>query len=125
MSTVVRSTRPNPGEACDTNGRDGKIRASADQDFFQPADEFDCAQGFALAVGRGKSAQVEDGIADDLAGAVEGYVAAAVAFEKLHSALGEEFTQSDYVSGFRVAAQGDDRRVFEQEQDVADLFFFS
>ncbi len=101
---MVHNTRPHPGEACDTYGRDGKIRASADQDFFQPADEFDGAQGFAFAVGRGKSAQVEDGIADDLAGAVEGYIAAAVAFEKLHSALGEEFGQSDDVRGFRVAA---------------------
>ena len=38
-----------------------------------------------------KAAEVEDGIADDLAGAVEGDVAAAVAFEELDAALGEEF----------------------------------
>ena len=36
-------------------------------------------------------AQIEDGIADDLAGAVEGDVAAAVAVEELNAALGKEF----------------------------------
>ena len=44
-----------------------------------------------LPSGRGESAEVEDGIADDLAGAVEGDVAAAVAFEEFDAALGEEF----------------------------------
>ena len=38
-----------------------------------------------------ESAQVEDRIADDLAGAVESNVAAAVAFEKPDAALSEEF----------------------------------
>ena len=78
-----------------------------------------------LPSGAAKSAQVEDGVADDLAGSVEGDVASAVAFEKLDAALGEEFGRSDHVGGFRVAAQGDDRRVFEQQQDVADLLFFA
>ena len=71
------------------------------------------------------AAQIEDGIADDLAGAVEGDVAAAVAFEELDAALGEEFGRCDHVGSFRVAAERDDRRVFEQEQDIADLFFFA
>ena len=71
------------------------------------------------------AAQVEDGIADDLAGAVEGDVAAAVAFEELNAALGKEFGRGDYVRGFGVAAERDDGRVFEQEQDVADFFFFA
>jgi len=34
------------------------------------------------------TAEVEDGVADDLAGAVESYVAAAVAFEELDATLG-------------------------------------
>jgi hypothetical protein len=34
------------------------------------------------------AAQIEDGIADELAGAVEGDVAAAVAFEEFDAALG-------------------------------------
>ena len=78
-----------------------------------------------LPSGVAKSAQVEDGIADDLSGAVKGDIAAAVAFEQLDAALGKEFGRSDYVCGFRVAAERDDRRVFEQEQDIADLFFFA
>jgi hypothetical protein len=55
---------------------------------------------------------------------VEGDIAAAVAFEKLDTTLGKEFGRGDYVCGFRVAAERDDRRVFEQEQDIADLLLF-
>ena len=72
-----------------------------------------------------EAAQIEDRIADDLAGAMESDVAAAVAFEEFDAALGEEFGRRDYIGGFGVAAERDDRLVFEQEQDVADLFFFA
>jgi len=44
-----------------------------------------------------------------LAGAVERYVAAAVAFEKFDPALGEEFGGRDYVGRVGVAAERDDR----------------
>ena len=71
------------------------------------------------------AAQVEDGIADDLAGAVEGDVAAAVAFKELNAALGKEFRGGNDIGGFRVSAQGNDWRVFEEEKDVADFFFFA
>jgi hypothetical protein len=72
-----------------------------------------------------KAAEIEDGVADDLAGAVESDVAAAVAFEELNAALGEEFARGDNVNSFRIAAEADDGRVFEQEQDVADSFFLA
>lgn len=71
------------------------------------------------------AAQVEDGVADDLSGAVKGDIATAVAFEELNPALGPEFGRGDYVCGFGIAAEGDDRRVLEQKQDVADLFFLA
>jgi hypothetical protein len=71
------------------------------------------------------SAQVEDGISDDLPGAVESDVATAVAFEEFDTAPGKEFGRSDYVRRFRVAPQRDDGRVFQQQKDVADLFFFA
>ena len=69
--------------------------------------------------------QVEDGIADDLSGAVEGDVAAAVAFEELDSALGEGFGRSDYVCCFRVTSQCNDGFMFEQQQDIANLVSFA
>ncbi len=56
---------------------------------------------------------------------MEGDVAAAVAFEKLDAALGKEFGRGYDVCGFRVAAERDDGRVFQQEKDVADLLFFA
>ena len=46
---------------------------------------------------RANPREIEDGIADDLAGAVESDVAAAVAFEEFDAALGEEFRGRDYV----------------------------
>ena len=96
--------RPHARQPCHTLAGDREVGAGADQNFFQAADEFDCAQCLAFAVGRGETAQVEDGIADDLARAVESDVAAAVALEKLDAALGEEFGRCDYVRRFRIAA---------------------
>src|SRR5271165_2647689 len=133
MSIVVSCIRPDTGEAGDSFRGDSEVGAGADQDFFEAADEFDYAERLAFAVrgGRGvrgstsMAAQVEDGIADDLAGAVEGDVAAAVAFEEFNAALGKEFGGGDYVGGFGVAAERDDRRVFEEEEDIADFFLFA
>ena len=95
---------PDSRETGNSLGRDGEVGACTDQGFFQAAHEFDGAECLAFAVGSGEAAQVEDGIADDLAGAVEGDVAAAVAFEELDAATGEEFGGGDYVGGLGVAA---------------------
>jgi hypothetical protein len=121
-------------------GGDGEVGGGADQDFFEAADELDYAQGFARAFRTslrlvranqwvrpytGEAAEIEDGVAYDLAGAVEGDVSAAVAFEEFDAALRQEFGARDYVRGFRVAAQGDYWLVFQEEENVADLFFFA
>lgn len=60
-----------------------------------------------------------------MAGAVEGDVAPAVAFEEFDSALLQEFGRGYYVFRLRVAAKRDDWLVFQQEEDVADFFFFA
>src|SRR5580704_11026018 len=73
----------------------------------------------------GVGAQIEDRIADQLAGAVESDVAAAVAFEDFYAALREKFGGSDYVGGFGVATERDYRLVLQEEKDVADFFFFA
>jgi hypothetical protein len=56
---------------------------------------------------------------------VEGDVATAVAFEEFNAAFGEEFRGCDYVCGFGIAAQRDYWLVFEQEEDIANFFFFT
>ena len=60
-----------------------------------------------------------------MAGAVEGDVTAAIAFEEFDASLLQEFGRCHYIGGFRVTTQRDDWLVFEQEKDVADLFFFA
>jgi hypothetical protein len=70
-------------------------------------------------------AKIEDGIADELSGAVEGDIAAAVALEELDAASDKGFGGSEDVGGFGVAAESDDGRVLDQEEDVADLFLFA
>ncbi len=113
--------------------------AGADQDFFEAADEIDCADVLAfggrgaspagggvrrsILCGGGVATEVEDGVADDLAGAVEGDVATAVAFKELDAALGEEFRARDYVGGFRVTAECDDWFVFEKKEGVPNFAF--
>ena len=75
---------------------------------------------------RGKGrAQVENGVADQLARAVEGDVTAAVCFIDGDAALGEGFVRGDDVFAMRVAAQREQRLVLEQEQRVADALLFA
>jgi hypothetical protein len=56
---------------------------------------------------------------------VESDIAAAITFEKLNAALGKQFRRRNYVGRLRVAARGDDWRVFEEEKNVANLIFFA
>jgi len=127
---------PDAGEAVEAFGGDGEVGRGANEDFFEAADEVDDADVLAdrrasldrtaeggrpyMVIAKHRlfdareSAEVEDGIADDLAGAVESDVAAAVALEEFDAAPGEEFGRGDDVRGFGVAAESDDRRVFEE-----------
>ena len=56
---------------------------------------------------------------------MEGDIATAVALKKFNAALGEEFRGGSHIGGFCVAPESDDRRVFEQQQNVANLFRFA
>ena len=68
----------------------------------------------------GEAAQVEDGIADKLSGSVVGDVSAAIDLVNLDTAVGEEFIAGENVGARGVASHGEDRRVFEQNERVAD-----
>src|ERR1700733_15325628 len=117
---------PNARQAWHALGWNREVGAGTDQDFFEAPHEVDSAKVFSLdqrfaradeGVRRSTSeaAEVEDGIADDLAWTVKSYVTTAVALESLDPALGKEFRRRDHVRGLRVAAECDDRRVFEQK----------
>src|SRR5688572_20113137 len=64
------------------------------------------------------SLEVEDGVAHQLSGAVEGDVAAALDFVHLDAARAKPFGRGDDVRLLRRATEGDDRRMLEQQQDV-------
>jgi hypothetical protein len=95
---------PDSRQSCYSLCGNCEVGAGAHQDIFEAADEFDYAERFALAVWAGESAQVKDRIADDLAGTVEGNVAAAVAFEEFDAAVFQKFWGGYYVCGFRISA---------------------
>ena len=59
-------TAPDAGEAADAAGLDAKVGAKADQGLFHKADKVDRAQTAADWVA--EAAQIEDRIADELAG---------------------------------------------------------
>lgn len=52
-------------------------------------------------------------------------IAAAIALEYLDAACRQRFRGSKYVGGARIASKSDDRRMFEQQQHVADLACFA
>ena len=110
---------PDAGEAADAAGGDAVEGAEADEGFFHEADEVDGAEAGGTA-GVAEAAEVEDGIADELAGAVIGDVAATVDFVEGDAAAGEELVGGQDVGAIGVAAEGEDGRVLEEQQDVFD-----
>ena len=117
--------RPHASQPGDALRWDFEIGAGADEDFFEAANVFDDAERFAGCTVGGKSAQIEDGIGDELAGAVESNVAAAVALEDFNPALGKEFGRREDIFRFGIAAEGNDGRVLEKKNNVADAGFFA
>ncbi len=67
-----------------------------------------------------QAAQIEDGVADELAGAVIGDVAAAVDLVEGDAARGRATRRRREVGAVGVAAEGEHGRVLEQQQHVAD-----
>jgi hypothetical protein len=52
-------------------------------------------------------------------------VPAAIAFEEFDASLAKNIGRRDNVRCFRIATQRDDWRMLEEQEDVADLFFFA
>jgi len=144
---VIASICPHSGKSRHSLGGNGEVGAGADEHLFQAANEIDSAEmlaerrranlrlaradpstslraGFCVHPYTTKTPQVEDRIADDLAGTVECDVAATIAFEEFNTPLGQEFGRSHYIRSFGIAAESDDGLVLEQEKDVANFFIF-
>ena len=90
ITRLTAAEGPDAGAARDALGQHAEVGAGADEGFFHHADEVDRAQeSVARAALAGPfAAQVEDGIADELAGTVIGDVAAAVDLVELDAARG-------------------------------------
>ncbi len=64
--------------------------------------------------------QIEDGVADELPGAVVGHVAAAPGLHPGDAARRQRLRVEEHVGRIRGAAQGDHRLVLDEEDHVAD-----
>ncbi len=94
----------------DPAGRDAVVGAGPDHHLFEVAHvAVDVA-----SVG----AEVEDGVAHDLPGAVVGDVAAAAGLEHVEAAGAQGLRGEEQVLGPGVASQGEDRLVLEEQQGV-------
>ena len=107
---------PDAGKAADASGLQAEFGAQADEGFFHEAHEVHRAEP--TAVGVAQAAQVKDGVADKLAGSMIGDVAATVDLVQGDAAAGQELVGSQDICPVGVAAQGEDRRMLEQQQHV-------
>ena len=96
--------RPDAGAFADALRHHAEVAAGADQHLFEQADEVDRAEMRAFLAGE-VAAQIDDGIADELAGAVIGDVAAAVDLVELDAALRQEFVAGEDVGAMWRCAQ--------------------
>ena len=109
---------PDAGQAVDAPGLHAKLAAKTNQRLFHPVHKI--LRPHAAAACVAQSAQVEDGIAHQLAGAVIGHVAAAADLVNGDAAAGQQLVRGKNVRAVRVTAQRNHRRMFEQKQHVPD-----
>ena len=108
---------PDAGFAGDPIGGDAEIGGGTDHGFFEGADvPVNIAADWI---------EIEDGIADDLAGAVIGDVATAVRFAELDIFLAEDIFGGEKIFLAGVAPESDDMGMFAEEEDVADSAGFA
>ena len=109
---VAGRMNPDPGFAGDPIGGDAEIGGGADHGFFEGAD-------IPVNVAADKI-EIENGVADELAGAMIGDVAAAIGFAKLDIFLAQDILGGEKILLAGVAAKGEDVRMFAEEEDVVD-----
>jgi hypothetical protein len=109
---IARRLNPEAGFAGDAMGGDAEIGGRADHDFFEGADVpvNVAADGI----------EIENGIADDLPGAVIGDVTAAIGFAELDIFLAEDIFGGEKIFLAGVAAEGEDVGMLAEEEDVVD-----
>jgi prepilin-type processing-associated H-X9-DG protein len=108
---------PDAGEFADALGRNAEVLTGVDEGFFDEADEVDRAKVGTTFAGE-ITAQVEDGVADELAGTVVRDVTAAVDLVDLDAFAGEELVGSEDVGTGGVAAKGQNGWVLKQKECV-------
>ena len=110
---------PYAGALADALSHDTEVAAGSDEGFFEQANEVHRTEVRAF-LSREIAAQVDDGIADELAGAVIGDVAAAVNLVEFDALSHKEFVGREDVAAVRVATEGEDRRMLEHQERIAD-----
>lgn len=105
---------PDAGSSGDPLGGNAEAAAGADEGFFKVTDVIDGAES------RGEAMEIDDGVADELTGAVISNVASAVDFVDLDATVGEKIIRRQDVVATRVTAEGKDRRMLEEQEGVSD-----
>jgi hypothetical protein len=109
---VAGGLNPDAGFAGDAIGGDAEIGGGTDHGLFEGADV-----PVNVAANR---IEIEDGVANDLAGAMISDVAAAICFAELYVFLAEDVFGGEKIFPAGVAAEGEDVGVLAEEEDVVD-----
>ena len=113
---VLVEAAPDARESGDTTGANAIDAAETDEGFFHHANEVDGTE--TAAAGVLERAEIEDGVADQLAVAVVGDVASSIDFVQGDAAALEEFVGGEDVGAAGVAAEGEYGRMFEKKECV-------
>lgn len=107
------SIHPHSYQFLDAPAADSEIAERADKHLFDRTDK----PADVLA----KIPQIENRIANELLGAVIGHIAAALDPENLNALLSQEIARGDDMLIFRIAAEGKNRWMFEEDECVIQL----
>src|SRR5437762_2412573 len=95
-----------------------QVSTTADQYLFNFADELYRSHA------RGKGPEIKNWIAHQLSGPMKSDVATTVRLNQFNPPAGQEIGRGYNVLQARIASQGDDRRVLQQQKRVADSPLF-
>lgn len=111
---------PYAGAFADALRGNAEVFAGEDERLFDQTDEVYRAE-VRTALAWEVAAEVEDGVADELARTVVGDVSSAIDLVYLDAFLGEELVGGQDVGTCGVSTEGEDRGMLEEQEGVADL----
>ncbi len=124
LLNAASGNRPDAGSPGDALCHHAEVAAGTDEDFFEQTNIIHWTKMGTFFAGQ-IAAQIDDRVADELARAMVGDIAASIDLVQFDAALLQKLVRGEDVGTAGIAAESEDWGVFKQEEGVADEILFA